>query len=476
MSSVLDNKLAKEKCQKFTPSDVVQTMLNLAGYTHRLAGHPVLENSFGSGNILTAIVKRYIDSCIAEGMDRDAISKGLSNDVYGIELDSILFASCKEKLNAIVTSYNLPPVDWHLYNCDSLFWDNSSIQFDYIIGNPPYIVYKEIDKDNQSLLREKFSSCSVGKFDYCYAFIEAAINMLSDNGKLVQLIPSNIYKNVYGKNLRTLLKDHIAVIYDYPSQNLFESTLTSSSIFLYDRSCNSPVVRYQNFTENLDIQFLRSSLADKWMFSASVTAAPQSVKFGQIFHASIAVATQLNEAFVISETVLSENALEKEIIRPAISPRSIRYKRKEFIIFPYKYINGELVRIPAEKFELFFPNVSSYLKKNLSKLNKRKKDSSAAWFEYGRSQALKHLNQEKLLLSTIVTNRVETRQLDSETIPYSGIYITVKDSRYSLKDAERILKSKAFFEYVTKVGIRINGKSIRITCKDINNFNIVWGE
>ena len=122
MSSVLDNKVAKEKCQKFTPSDLVQTMLNLAGYTCRLAGHPVLENSFGSGNILTAIVKRYIDSCIAEGMARDAISKGLSKDIYGIELDSVLFASCKEKLNAIVTAYNLPPVDWHLYNCDSLFW------------------------------------------------------------------------------------------------------------------------------------------------------------------------------------------------------------------------------------------------------------------------------------------------------------------------------------------------------------------
>ena len=78
MSSVLDNKVAKEKCQKFTSSDIVQTMLNLAGYTQNLAGHPVLENSFGSGNILTAIVKRYIDSCLAVGMTLDAISKALA--------------------------------------------------------------------------------------------------------------------------------------------------------------------------------------------------------------------------------------------------------------------------------------------------------------------------------------------------------------------------------------------------------------
>ena len=105
MSSVLDNKVAKEKCQKFTSSDIVETMLNLAGYKCGLAGHPVLENSFGSGNILTTIVKHYIDSCIAEGMTRDAISKGLSKDIYGIELDSVLFASCKKRLNAIAVSY-----------------------------------------------------------------------------------------------------------------------------------------------------------------------------------------------------------------------------------------------------------------------------------------------------------------------------------------------------------------------------------
>ena len=34
------------------------------------------------------------------------------------------------------------------------------------------------------------------------------------------------------------------------------------------------------------------------------------------------------------------------------------------------------------------------------KLENRKSDKNAKWFEYGRSQALKNSNQEKLLLST----------------------------------------------------------------------------
>ena len=111
-----------------------------------------------------------------------------------------------------------------------------------------------------------------------------------------------------------------------------------------------------------------------------------------------------------------------------------------------------------------------YLNGYLEKLNARKKDVNTEWFEYGRSQALAHLNQEKLLLSTVVTKNVELYELNINTIPYSGIYIISKDEDYALSDAKKILQSKEFLEYVQRVVISVNGKSIRITCKDINNF------
>ena len=104
---------------------------------------------------------------------------------------------------------------------------------------------------------------------------------------------------------------------------------------------------------------------------------------------------------------------------------------------------------------------------------KRDADPKAKWFEYGRSQALAHLNQNKLLLSTVVTNKVEIYELTADTIPYSGIYITVKDEKYNLDDAMQILMSKEFMEYVMNLGISVSGKSKRITCKDINNYKFM---
>lgn len=104
---------------------------------------------------------------------------------------------------------------------------------------------------------------------------------------------------------------------------------------------------------------------------------------------------------------------------------------------------------------------------------KRDADSKANWFEYGRSQALVHLNQQKLLLSTIVTNKVEIYKLDEDIVPYSGIYITAKDEKYDLNSVMKVLLSDDFMEYVKTLGISVSGKAKRITCKDINNYEFM---
>lgn len=468
MGSILENAKIKEKCQQFTPAGMVNTMLNVSGYTHELFGKKVLENSFGSGNILKEIVTRYISSGISESIPNAEISIGLGNDIYGIELDKGLFNECKILLDEIVASYGLPPVTWKLFNENALTWKND-IYFDFVIGNPPYITYKELNKEIRAYIKEAFDSCSSGKFDYCYAFIELGIKYLNETGKLVQLVPSNIYKNVFAKELRLLLQKNISVIFDYPSQRIFNGVLTSSSIFLYDKADIKTYFEYQNKTENLTMRIPRSSLNDKWRFSLNFNKSGKAARFGDFFNASIVIATLLNEAFIINEKLIDEYSIEVDLIRPTVSPRSLRYKRQEFIIFPYYYAEGQLQHYKPDEFENAYPNAANYLRMFADKLGKRKSDKNIQWFEYGRTQALAHLNQEKLLLSTVISNQVEVYQLNVDTIPYSGVYITSK-SNFSLDYACQLLHSDEFKEYVKRIGINVSGRSIRITSQDINNF------
>ena len=162
--------------------------------------------------------------------------------------------------------------------------------------------------------------------------------------------------------------------------------------------------------------------------------------------------------------------IEKKVVKDTISPKSFSKEKVEKIIFPYYYNkNNDLVRYDTQEFEREFPNTCEYLKKFEKKLQNRKSDKNAKWFEYGRSQALKNSNNEKLLLSTVITDRVKTKILPKDNIPYSGIYIIpIKDK--TLKEAEEILKSKEFFEYIEGKGINASGNSLRITAKDINEY------
>ena len=466
MSDILNQGDNKLKCQKFTPMEVVSDMLNLADYNHYLFGKKVLEFSFGTGNILASIVERYIRDAIASGLSREKVAEGLSTDIYGIELDKELYRKCIGRLNQVVASYGLPSIMWSLENTDAVHW-NSQVQFDYVIGNPPYISYHDIDSDNREFIRENFDTCKFGKFDYCYAFIEKGLKALAPAGKMCLLVPSNIYKNVYANRLRETLKPGLVELWEYPDNPLFDGTLTSSSIFLFCKGNNNGVLQYKNATKDTTINICKAELGCKWVFETK-SASVGKKRFGELFNASIAVATQYNKAFVIKDDF---EQYETVSLKQAAAPRTLRAGKKEMIIFPYYYDNnGTLCKYTEEEFKQRFPLSYAHLKEFKEDLINRDADKNAKWYEYGRSQALAHLQQEKLLLSTVVSTSVELYRLTADCIPYSGIFVTVKKRGKTLDDAVKILRSDEFFHYVMSIGISINGKSKRITCKDINDY------
>ena len=85
-----------KKCQVFTPKNYVRELLDSVGYTDHLYGKKILENSCGDGNILVAVVQRYIDDCVALGLSKSQIKDGLERDIYGVEIDLEQHQKCIE--------------------------------------------------------------------------------------------------------------------------------------------------------------------------------------------------------------------------------------------------------------------------------------------------------------------------------------------------------------------------------------------
>lgn len=465
-----------KKCQVFTPHEYVQKLLDYVGYANDLYNKKVAENSCGDGNVLVEIVNRYIIDCLNHGLSTLEIKLGLERDIYAAEIDQNHINNCTCKLNALVGKYGIVDVKWNIYNGDFLKL-NVTAEFDYVIGNPPYITYKEISMGNRVFLRGEYETCYHGKFDYCYAFIEASIKSLKNNGKLAYLVPSNIFKNQFAKSLREYIIEDLTDIYDFTSEKLFKDKLTASSIIIYEANSGRDHLNYHNVLLEKSRIAPKKGLVGKWRFD-DIVAIENTKRFGDFFHAASSIATLLNSVYIIQDysdngkyIIKNGDKIEKNILRKAISPRSMRYQKKEYIIFPYNYQDNNLVRFSEEQFAERFPMTTEYMLKFKTKLDKRDSDKGINWFEYGRSQALVHLNQSKLLLSTLVTNQVYVYSLDEKDIPTSGIYIVKKD-KYDLEIAKNILESPEFYSYVQSIGVISNANSYRIAPKDINNFLI----
>ncbi|HCL03786.1 MAG TPA: SAM-dependent methyltransferase [Lachnoclostridium phytofermentans] len=463
-----------EKCQVFTPENYVEKLLDSAGYIEHLYGKRILENSCGDGNILVSIVRRYILDCRRNGLIDSKIKMGLEQDIYGIEIDKKHFSKCLENLNQISELEKIDGVKWNIFNVDYLKWD-MDINFDYIVGNPPYLTYSDIEETDRMYVKENFITCKEGKFDYCYAFIEKSLLSLENNGKMAYLIPSSIFKTVFGENLRNMMKSFVTRIIDYTEEKIFNNALVKSAIMVLENNKKDNQLSYIDATSNISLKINVNNLADKWFFTNAQNLGTR--QFGDYFQVSHVVATLLNEAYVIKEwkeendyIVCNNYRIERGVIRETATPRSRKYNKKEMIIFPYYYDNGNLNKYSIMEFEMRFPGAALFLNINRKKLDKRKKDKNAKWFEYGRSQALVGLDSEKLLVSTVITEEVNVYSLNRECIPYAGMYIATKTEEMSLEDAVNILKSDEFMGYVKAVGIHISGNSLRITSRDIMEY------
>lgn len=468
--------MGEKTCKVFTPLEIVNHMLDKIGYINHLYGKKILENSCGTGRFLCEIVRRYITNSREDGKPDDVIKSGLEKDIKGIEKEPDVYDICKRNLDIVALELGIQDVKWNLQLGDALKLECESI-YQYVVGNPPYITYYNLPKEDRELIRTEYVVCKKGKADYYYAFIEASLRALAEGGKMIYLIPNNFMKNQYSEDLRKYMLPYLEELEDFKFKKIFENRQTSSAIVLCSKKKKKDTFIYVDSETQEFHNIYKDMLCGKWNLNALSVQSTGRKKFNECFKVSAPVATLLNEAFIIKDFQENEYwiekdgfKLEKEGLRPAASPKSLQYKENNYIIFPYYYYNGICCRYTEDEFTKKFPQITAYLQQFADQLSKRNVDKNGKWFEYGRSQALAHICQKKLMLSTLITGSVKYYCLNEETIPYSGMYIVPKEN-YMIEQAEQILSSSDFIEYIKSIGIHANGKTYRISPRDVGNYS-----
>lgn len=201
--------------QYFTPRNVAEFMVELLGTNKDGA---VLEPSCGEGIFL------------------DVLDDYGYKNIEGVEYDKEL---------AINSKHNV----WY---GDYLLNESLEKKYDAIIGNPPYIRWKNLPNElKQSLSKSNtWTKYCTSLSDYSTAFIAKAVNDLSENGVLVFITPEYWLYTAHSQKLRNHLLENGTVdkIYHFDESKLFDDVSASLIIFRFvkNKKSSTEILKIKN--------------------------------------------------------------------------------------------------------------------------------------------------------------------------------------------------------------------------------------
>ena len=418
------------------------------------------------------------------GLFGDKILSGIGENIKcGNSLvDSLILEQNPDLLDNEEEHIKTNPFDW---NSDEGFQNvfEEKEGFDYIIGNPPYVEVKNYNVElpfMHTFIKNNYLSSKNGKVDLAIPFIERAISLLNEKGRLGFVIQKRFFKTNYGKKIREIISDSklVSSITDFETTEIFKGRITYVAILTLDK-IKPESFYYKLFTENVDIlpSRLRSSLIPEvdsneyyTLPSESLSKAPWSFDdpqllniklrlsnsgtFGQIAKVKVGIQSLKNEAYHIRVSEKDERYLmghsnwspevkiEIEACRPLFCNEGFYPFRPDttstYVIFPYELVDEEIKQIPYSEFCDRFPFAGQYLQTHKSRL-----EGSP---ENGGVQTLPILNPEKYSseywhIYTRVNNI-------SHTYPKVLIPMTTMDSLASVTSSSRLYCDNANMFFV----------------------------
>jgi len=260
--------------------------------------------------------------------------------------------------------------------------------FDAIIGNPPYVEFKRLDKEAKDILKKLYKTATK-KFDLYVPFIEKSIKLLSASGHLSFICPQMFYKRDYGVELRKFLVKNCKSIkiIDFGSSQIFKDIINYVAIIdmeklqniqdkiikiAYVISDHAEVLNRNNvhFTE---IKLSKDYSGEEWMiipFKLKNTISLEKIAE----RISVGIQTGKDEVFFIKRNKFNldgEDNIWKTILKGEDIQRYFIQEPEVFVFYPYSLTNGKKQVIPENKLKKDYPKTYKYLQSKLNLLMKR---------------------------------------------------------------------------------------------------------
>lgn len=330
--------------------------------------------------------------------------------------------------------------------------------YDFIIGNPPYIRFQDLDE----LTRFKLKHMIIGKSgnpDLYYAFIEKSVSLLKPNGVLRFIIPNTWIINTHAKGLRVFLAQYDVSVFDYQSEKVFDDADTYTCILTLRKSNNNDIIEIKSKTGSFNV--LKSDVikGEPWVNKGHVDQKYDCINIKN------GVCTLADKVFIFKKSENGEyysRQLEKYVkLEPELVKRIWKATTMEqhYCLFPY---DDGLNPIDLNN----FPLAKDYLYSCKDALEER--DYDDVWYTYGRSQGLGSYGTEKLIISLMASPDYGFKYKiikDKDCLVYRGFYQTDK-----IDEMIQFLENKNVLNYVLENGSKKSGGFAYFSKKILNPF------
>ncbi|WP_245592050.1 Eco57I restriction-modification methylase domain-containing protein [Clostridiisalibacter paucivorans] len=491
---IMTKKDKKVLGQIYTPSNIVKEIVNNSIDENKIVKDPyykIIDPACGGGYFLLESLRRMKNIFnlykkdileknheIAEEYDKGIENFIIKNNLWGTDIDE--FAVFMTKVSLILKLNSVQKINPNVFNVDILlerFYENMNIDsnnkyrcvFDLVIGNPPYIGHKKIDKQYRIQLKKNYSDIYSDKGDISYCFFKKGFDLLKKNGVLSFITSRYFLESPSARDLRIYIKEKFCIknISDFNGIKVFKDVGISPVII--------KLVKKEKKRNEIKIDIYRKSdkLLNKKKFMINyeslndrewrlITSKESKIYdkiekkgdtiLSQICNFSQGIITGLDKAFVVYKENIENESLEEDVILPWI-------KNSDILSYGMKDTNKYLIYTNLIKNIDYYPNITKRLLKYKDRLSSRREceRNIRKWYEIQWGRNIEIFKSPKIVFPfkaeanrfTIDYNNV----LSSADVYLAKVKEGIED--FSIEYILGYLNSKIFEFYFKVVGKKV---------------------